>query len=376
MIQFNRTSARRPTTFRGIQALRGFAAAIVVVFHATLAWWRIVGGMTLKQTPGFWWTGAAGVDVFFVISGFVMAVSTFGKERQPQVARRFLERRAIRLLPMYWIMTAVFALELLWLNVHPVWRTHGENYPHFTPLFFLGSLSLIPFNHEGSTDPLVAVGWTLSFEVFFYLLFALALSLRMKPVRFLVPAIFLLVFIRLFHKETWPAFTLLANSLLLEFLAGVVVGEAIMRGFRLRERWGLALIAIGLFVLLLPRTELPTHRTLDWGVPAMMIVFGLASIEDRFGGRWPKWTLLLGDASYSLYLCHVLILHLVSRLFEFQHLVVYGVARRRDEVLLVVSCLAVALPFSVLLYQWVERPITNLLRRRLLGEGIPQSERH
>ena len=363
-------------TFRGIQALRGFAATIVVVFHTTLAWWRIVGGMPLKQPPNFWWTGAAGVDVFFVISGFVMAVSTFGKEKQPQVARRFLERRAIRLLPLYWIMTTVSALELLWLNVHPVWRTHGENYPHFTSLFFLRSLSLIPFDHEGSTDPLLAVGWTLSFEVLFYLLFALALSLRMKPVRFLVPAIFLLIFAGYFHKGTWPVFTLLANSLLLEFLAGVLVGEAIMRGFRLRERWGLALMGIGLFLLLLPRTELPAHRTLKWGVPAMMIVFGLASIEDRFGGRWPRWTLLLGDASYSLYLSHVLIFHLVCRAFEFQHLVVYGVARRRDEVLLVVSCLAVALPFSLLLYQWVEKPITNLLRRRLLGEGIPQSEKH
>jgi exopolysaccharide production protein ExoZ len=360
-------------TFRGVQALRGFAAAIVVVFHGTLSWWRIVGGMTVKEIPGSWWTGAAGVDIFFVISGFVMAVSTFGKENQPHASRRFLERRAVRLLPMYWIMTAFFALELLWLRSHPMWRTNGENYAHLTPGFFLGSLTMIPFYHGGSTDPLVAVGWTLSFEIFFYLLIAIALGLHMKPIRFLVPAIFLLVLAGRFHKRTWPAFTLLANPLLLEFLAGVLVGVVIMRGFRLHKRWGLALTIIGLFMILLPRTVPPMHRTLTWGVPALMIVLGIALFEGQFIGRWPKWTLLLGDASYSLYLSHVLVLHLVSRAFEYRHLVAFGVVRRRDEVLLAVTCLALAIPFSLLIYRWVEKPVTNRLRWQLAGEDMPPS---
>lgn len=370
------TQPRTVMTFRGVQALRGFAAAIVVAFHSTLAWWRIAGGENLKTIPFYWWSGAAGVDIFFVISGFVMAVSTFGKEEQPHFARRFLERRAIRLVPMYWIMTAVFALELLLLNRYPMWRTNGERYAHLTPSFFLASLSLVPFYHDGNREPLVAVGWTLSFEVLFYLLFALALSLRMKPIRFLTPTMFLLVLVGHFRKSTWPAFTLLATPLLLEFLGGVVIGVAIMRGFRMRQRWGLALAALGLFLILLTPIGGPVLRSVTWGVPALLIVLGITSVEDRFGIFWPQWTLVLGDASYSLYLCHILVLNLIARAFEYWHLVMYGFGRRRGEVLLTVCCLAVALPVSVVLYKTVEKPLTNLLRRRLLGEGIPQSEKH
>jgi exopolysaccharide production protein ExoZ len=365
-------------TFRGIQALRGFAAAAVVVFHATLSWWRIAAGRVSDRPPEFWTTGAAGVDVFFVISGFVMAISTFGKEDQPQIARRFLERRAIRLLPMYWIMTAVFALELLWLRGHPLWATHGEVYARLTTKFFLGSLSLVPFYHDGYTEPLVAVGWTLSYEVFFYLLFALALRLHIRPIRLLAPAILLLVLLGRFHQPHWPAFTLLASPLLLEFLAGVVIGEAIMRGVRLPQLWSVALAVSGLLLLLTvhPKLTAPMHRAVMWGIPAAMIVLGTVSLEERFGSLWPQWTLVLGDASYSLYLCHVIILHQVARAFELLHLIVYGVIRRQDEVLMAVTCLIVALPLSVLLFEWVEKPVTNMLRRRLLGEGIPQSEKH
>jgi len=305
-----------------------------------------------------------------------MTVSTYGKEQKPQISRRFLERRAIRLLPMYWIMTALFALELLLLNHFPAWRTYGESYARLSLGFFLGSLTLVPFDHDGSTDPLVGVGWTLSYEALFYLLFAIALKLRIKPLRFLAPAMFLLLAAGRLRGPNWPSFTVLASPLLLEFLAGVVVGEATMRGFRLRNVWGLLLAGAGLAMILVPRTGFPPHRAVVWGVPAAMIVLGISSIEDSFGRFWPQWVLLLGDASYSLYLSHVLVLHAVSRAFEFWHLIPYGVERRGDEFLLALSCVAIALPVSVVLYKTVEQPVTNTLRRRLLGEDLPQAEKH
>jgi peptidoglycan/LPS O-acetylase OafA/YrhL len=356
--------------------LRAFAATGVVAFHATLAWWRISGGIPLKKVADFWWSGAAGVDLFFVISGFVMTVSTYGKERQPRIARHFVERRAIRLFPMYWIMTSAFALELLVLNFFPAWKTSGESYARLSPGFFFGSLTLVPFDHDGNTDPLVAVGWTLSYEILFYLLFAVALKLRIKPLQFLAPAMLLLLAAAHFRGANWPAFTLLANPLLLEFLAGVVVGVAIMRGFRMRTVWGLLLAGAGLAMILVPRTGFPHHRAVLWGQPATMVVLGISSIEETFSGFWPQWVLLLGDASYSLYLSHVLVLHAVARAFEFGNLIPYRIERRGDEVLLALTCVAIALPFSVVLYKTVEQPVTNILRRRLLGEGPPQSEKH
>lgn len=348
----------------------------MVALHATLAWWIITGGIPLKKVPDFWWSGAAGVDLFFVISGFVMMVSTYGKERQPRIASHFLERRAIRLFPMYWIMTVVFGLELLFLNFFPAWRTTGESYARLSPGFFFGSLTLVPFDHDGRIAPLVAVGWTLSYEILFYLLFAVALKLRIKPLQFLAPVMLLLIAAGHFRGAGWPSFTLLADPLLLEFLAGVVVGLVIMRGFRMRTAWGLLLAGVGVGMMLIPRTGYPPHRALLWGGPAMLIVLGISSIEDSFGRFWPQWVLLLGDASYSLYLSHILVLHAVSRAFEFWHLIPYGIERRGDEFLLALSSMAIALPVSVVLYKTVEQPGTNTLRRRLLGEDVPQAQKH
>jgi exopolysaccharide production protein ExoZ len=367
-------STRKTASFQGIQALRGFAATLVVVFHATLIWWLLVGGNDLKSIPPPWWPGASAVDLFFVISGFVMAVSTFGKENDPGAARTFLERRAIRLFPMYWILTAVFAVQLYLENHYTAFSIPGLPAAHLTPGFFLGSLTLVPFFHEGSKDPIAAVGWTLSFEILFYLLFAIALYLRMKPLRFLLPTIVLLVIVGHFHKQGRPAFTLLADPLLLEFLGGVVVGEAINRGLRLRKQWGLLMMLVGFCTLLLPQIQLPAHRCLMWGIPAMLIVMGAASIEYEIASLWPKWILLLGDASYSLYLLHGLSLYIAAKAFV--NFVQYGVVRRTDELLMVLFCLALSMPASLWLYKTVEKPLTNSLRRKLLGAGKPQSQKH
>src|SRR5246127_1178159 len=99
-------SPPRDPTFRSIQYLRGIAAFAVVCFHAFQ--WTNVAGLTPTDFP----TGAAGVDVFFVISGFVMWVTT---DRDPPKPLEFLRRRAVRILPPYWLFTllaAVLALTL------------------------------------------------------------------------------------------------------------------------------------------------------------------------------------------------------------------------------------------------------------------------
>src|ERR1700677_21742 len=154
----------RSVQFRGIQILRGLAACMVVVHHATQMWSQSVTRITGLPV---WWTGAAGVDIFFVISGFVMAVSTIGREHKTHPARSFLERRIIRIFPLYWIVSAVLLLKVAALEWHP--QLAGSSpHVHVTFGYLLASFLLIPYRDSlGNILPLLIAGWTLSYEMFF-----------------------------------------------------------------------------------------------------------------------------------------------------------------------------------------------------------------
>ena len=210
--------------------------------------------------------GAWGVDIFFVISGAVMALST--SERT--IAPAFLVRRIERIAPLYWLVTtakvgaliavpAAFALRLDLAHV-------------------LTSYAFIPWpDQTGEVHPVVYVGWSLVYEVWFYVLFALC--------RFNV------------RNTAFAMLTIVVagvDPLALEFVGGLAIGTA-LKG----ERWGVpfAVFAVVAF--------LPESRACYWGVPAMLVVAIGVRAE-----RWCRFGLLskLGDASYSIYLTHSLVL--------------------------------------------------------------------
>jgi exopolysaccharide production protein ExoZ len=359
---------QRPT-FRGIQALRGFAACMVVIHHATL----VVANQTGENAP-YWINGGAGVDVFFAISGFVMAVSTIGREHKTHPARSFLERRLIRLVPLYWMITA-----LMFVKVEILRRSAGAKATTYlvdTPFsYVLSSLLFVPYrNSVGTTWPLLAQGWTLSFEMLFYLLFAAALALRVRVAVMLTPLMMGIVAIGLFHKETWPTFTTLADPLLLEFLAGLLLGQAAIKGFQGNKILFASLGVIALPALLfLPSTNPPAIRVLQWGLPAYLLVHAAVAIENRFGGYWPRWVLLIGDASYSLYLSHGFVVSFILNRMGKMHLLPMHVSGVQDELIPSLICLIVSILVAIPLYLLIEEPTTNFLRRKWLAEGKPRS---
>ena len=202
--------------------MRGLAACMVVVYHATQIWVGHVGALA-----GTWWNGVAGVDILFVISGFVITVSTRQKSNIPHPAWDFMERRLVRIVPMYWLMTALTLLKLYGVHLHPDMKNNG---PHavISAGYVVSSFFFVPFrNSLGAVQPVLMVGWTLSFEMLFYLLFACALALRISEVRLLAPAMVALAAIGLWHGNIDPAIGVLASPLLLEFLAGVLIGRAV-----------------------------------------------------------------------------------------------------------------------------------------------------
>jgi exopolysaccharide production protein ExoZ len=369
-------ASKKPGTFNGIQALRGIAAVMVVVHHSTLFWSRITFALVRTDGPQVLWAGAAGVDIFFVISGFVMAITTARKSAERHPAGDFLQRRFFRIMPLYWFVTGLFLLEFWAVSVFPQLKTAAERYPQISLRLLARSLLLVP----GNNPLIVGVAWSLSFEVFFYLLFALALACRVRPVRLLTPLMLGLALIGYFHSGSSPVFTMITSPMLLEFLAGVIIGSMVVHKVRFSVPVAVVLGVIGTAVILIPYRNLfgfrivsDTNglRVLLWGLPAALIVFCFVAIEDQFGTIWPKWTLLIGDASYSLYLIHILLLCFVIRALEYQRVLLPGIVRAQDEIVTVLICVFASIVAAILLYKTVEQKLINHRRKRASRTGQP-----
>ena len=291
-------TARDPT-FRSIQYLRGFAAFAVVLFHAFQ--WTNVAGLTATDFP----TGAAGVDVFFVISGFVMWVTT---DRDPPKPLEFLRRRAVRVLPPYWLFTLLAAALALTLP-----RMFQD--VRFSTGNLILSMLLIPhLDPAGDAFPLLKPGWTLCYEAAFYLIFAIGLLFASKGrIIYLILALVTISVLGMLSK--WAS-VLLANPLMLEFLGGVFLA-ALWRAGKLgslRRGASLAVLALACFVVLQTLDYRDYDwRPLFWGVPAAILVAGAVDAEAA-RGLWNILPLkLLGDASFPIYLCHPLVIEALAR---------------------------------------------------------------
>lgn len=261
---------------KSIDLLRGLAASAVV----------------LRHSDDRFLLGSIGVDIFFVISGFVMA-QLYRQRSAPQ----FLFDRAWRIFPIYWVAL------LPWLIIGLVGGTG------VTAQGTLASALLIP-NWFGMTGTYLGVAWTLLFELLFYA--GVALAIRLGSL--FIPA---LLFAAALLARPYVDFTLLyflGSPMIFEFLFGVAIAC-----LPVRRLIGVALLLAGaLWLLLFPNTGLEDYRVamsygpaamrvLLWGVPAAAIVYGMLTLEQAFKGRAVDALLVLGAASYSIYLIHTLV---------------------------------------------------------------------
>ena len=253
-----------------IQYLRGIAAVLVVLHHA------------LDQFPAFgavfgnFSAGQAGVDIFFVISGFVM---TYTEGVHHYTRGEFLIRRAIRIIPIYWTLTLLTAVLLL---LGQALTRHSQfSIPHL-----LGSLLFVPMYNPGASSqitPMLKLGWTLNYEVFFYLAFALFIAWR-RPARIAALALVFVTFVLLAPHVPRSDAPLIfwGNAIVFEFLAGCILADLFLRGAfaRLPRPFLVVLGAAG--IVLLTTTgfvEFGVHRALSSGLPAAMIVVAAVGLE-------------------------------------------------------------------------------------------------
>lgn len=306
MAQFSR--------FYGIQTLRGFAACMVVITHSTLMIRDKMGYTDAWQFPA----GAAGVDVFFCISGFVMLMSSARYEQSPTGWQTFIRHRLVRILPLYWLLTTV---KLVTLIAWPDLGGHSDVMPWHT----IASYLFIPaWNRDHETVPLVQVGWTLNYEMFFYALVAIALARRQCVIRSLTVILLPLALLGFFRTNDWGAVSVLARPLLAEFVLGMWVALAVTQG-RIWPRVPATIGAIGAIVFLCATNYFPGlaasgWRVVCWGGAAALLVYCVASLESATRPVMARIPILLGDASYSIYLFESFVLAALSAALTPLHL--------------------------------------------------------
>jgi exopolysaccharide production protein ExoZ len=287
--------------WESLHLLRAVAALLVLVHHVP----QFLESRALFAV----WTfeaGAAGVDVFFVISGFVMYCATAPKSESWS---GFLRKRAIRVLPMYWLVTIALTAA--------VWCVPSA-FARFrvSPELLIKSLLFIPsYDAHGAIRPVLAVGWTLHFELLFYALVAAALPSSQRRAS-LVAAAALLGLSALATLAALPqphSAWLLLSPISWEFALGVGLAHALhatsilQLSRALRAGLSAAALALGVSAIALyePR-GLGLERVATWGAGAFGIVAALALLEPELA-RMPRLQRCyrgMGDASYALYLIH------------------------------------------------------------------------
>lgn len=332
-----------------IQYLRAIAALMVVAYHAFS---RVSDGLP-DYVASYAQLGHGGVDLFFVISGFV--IWTVGGHTRSTPAQ-FISKRAIRVVPMYWVATGLTIVAALLL---------GQHWIKLPPAHILQSLLFLPHwspSFSGTFWPVLVPGWTLIFELFFYATFAITLCLnpRFRLLALTAALIGLVSVGLLFSFESAP-FHAYTSPLLLEFLAGCWIAQIYKNG-TVFPALGAIAICVSLLILIFLAPYGVTNQT-SWLRPATYglfgacLVFGAVQLEQRM----PRLPFLerLGDASYSMYLFHILLVQFLTTLLR--------QVTQNDSALISIAFVTVSLSCScwlgLLLYAKFERPITGKLNK-------------
>lgn len=319
-----------------IQGLRGLAAISVVLSH--LEFFRM---------------GAYGVDLFFIISGFIITYVTKNN------IDKFLTKRIIRIVPLYWLMTVFISIIALILPTM-------LNSTTFNFTYFIKSLFFIPFDKNGYVEPLLALGWTLNYEIFFYFIFWISALITHKFRSYL--AFFILTTLSLLGKVidfNSVIFDFYSSTILLEFGFGMLLAEFFMiRNFtnNISRFKYLILIALLLFLFISPGKELGELRFATWGLGSALLFFLVVIYYNNlYLGSFLNW---IGKISYSLYLTHIFVILGINRLiFDLSYFSFYSV---------IISIISLIISMIVAYVSWyiIEFKLTNYLRTKTGVEKV------
>ena len=338
---------RRPLPL--IQLLRVLAALAVAMTHLGFE----LGRQFKWQIGAPSFSTGAGVDVFFVISGFIIVYVSeplFGKSWAPGY---FLARRLVRIAPLYWAATAIVLVDILL-------RYDSLAAANLSGQAVVASFYFFPYPRpSGQLSPIYSLGWTLNYEIFFYVVFSVAILAAQRVAVTVVAILFasLVVFGRLVPLP--PTLAFWSNPIILEFVFGMLIAAAFRVGWRFPAWFSYGLVATGIaaYVLIVQVDANDLPRLVAWGLPAFCILAGLAFIKSPTSLRVSGVCCLLGNASYALYLVHPFVFVFPRRFFPeaataVSSPVVYGVL-----------LLGASVAAAIFIHLAIEKPITRMLRR-------------
>ncbi|MHA4807447.1 acyltransferase family protein [Flavitalea flava] len=345
-----------------IQVLRGMAAISIVLYHMLIIEKKYSGGDL--YLPFLFKMGQSGVDLFFVISGFIMVTIT--GEGSKVSTGNFLLHRAARIYPNYWFYFLI-TLSVFLINPSLVNSSQGNSTNFFTSFLLLPSRNL----------PLVLVAWSLIFELYFYLIFSF-LRKGKGPLFFFGLVCWLAGLLLI---NTWlpsyanpsanPVVALLTSPYSIEFIAGALAAITISHNLLKKVPVKIFVLFIILLFVLYPFFFFSFYSTERSGLFLQSILFGIifallliscVSIEQKTGIRFPRFLIRLGDISYTIYLSHVLIMGLIGKIWAafFQK-----PDSMLDNLLVMPVILGTVIFYSFLGNRWIERPSYTFFIRLL-----------
>jgi exopolysaccharide production protein ExoZ len=302
-----------PSSLRQIEGLQVLRAAAVF----QIAWAHV--GQDFQSSAGAppFDLGIFGIDLFFVISGFILSTIVLRSRERPgtHAGWEFLKRRLIRIFPIYWIFAALTALRLL--------LAHHELGVHYVP-----SVLLLPSPIYPRWWLLVPIAWTLVFEMFFYYLLS---AIQLVTVKHAVQAMILIlggaVTIGSVYHIRRPYLIVFANPILLEFVFGACIaliyrslGRCRLQGIILTVLGVICVIAVKLFfnngatsMQMILTDDHVMYRALTWGAAAALVVAGIIFWSPSSKQAAWRGFVAVGDASYSAYLASPLVLEFAAR---------------------------------------------------------------
>lgn len=367
-----------------IQALRGVAVLLVFLYHVSSmesAALAASGSAESALVAGIWTNGYAGVDLFFVISGFIMVFVTGLVSPSAKTSGAFLFARVARIYPLWWVFAALSAVGFMLTTGTPTNAERLAASGVSEGQHIVSSFLLLPH----PVYPILSVGWTLIHEIYFYVVFA---ALLMMPQRYLpgLLAVWAVIvaagaYAGLAGPVATNLLTLIFHPMTLEFILGAFAGLLIVNG----RRWRPGLIALVGTVWMIAALTFQGDNDavmLEWGrvvwfaMPCALLVYGFASLDIAGRIKLPSALVDLGDWSYAFYLSHMLTLKALETLSPMAadalesssldapfltSMLRIGSPGLADNLFFFIAGLMLAIIVSWIAYRFVEKPLLRLL---------------
>lgn len=325
-----------------IQLLRGIAAIYVVSEHIPVK---------------FFGDGCWGVDLFFIISSFIMCYVT------EKTGENFFLKRLIRIIPLYWIGTmGIFLITLV--------APHLLNTNTVNIVYLLKSFLFIPFQKGDAIVPLLFQGWTLQYEIFFYIIFAISMKINHKYRSEICSLLLVSIVISgLFFLKDSIIFQFFSNIILTEFIFGMFAFKLFIHANEYRKKrinpvsipWTVFGIIILIFLPFASNFIPSEERVIKWGILSFISFFSIVhgTVTLKFSQKF----LLIGNASYSLYLFHPYIIQLINQIFDLKSIESNMIL----TAIVILGIISICCIFSIFLFIYLEKPFDQYLKKTQYG---------